>query len=140
MCCLVLLLRGRSSSLATDTYKFAHPFSFVVPLIPKIRSTAPARNLRAAFGRFPLGGGKKIEVRRRTPSGSDSGSPGLSGGKKRSNASRGSLRIRSSIATRCTHETVQNGAHGFLLVYSRSISSRVYFSRGIAGYPRCCEQ
>ena len=33
----------------------------------------------------------------------------------------------------CTHPTVQWGAHGFLVKYSRSISANVYFSRGIAG-------
>src|SRR4051812_45590961 len=130
-CCLVPLLRWQSFSPATDTYKFARPSFFVVVLTPKAHNTTPARNLRAAFGGLPLDGGKKIEVRRRTPVGSDSGPSGLSGGKNRNKASRGSLRIKSSMATRCTHETVQNGAHGFLLVYSRSISSRVYSSRGI---------
>ena len=32
----------------------------------------------------------------------------------------------SSMATRCTQETVQKGAHDFFVVYSRSISSTVY--------------
>ena len=38
-------------------------FSFLVDLTPKIRSTALDRNLRAGPGRFPLGVGRKIEVR-----------------------------------------------------------------------------
>ena len=39
-----------------------------------------------------------------------------------------------------THDTVQWGAHPFSVMYSRRMSSSVYCSSGLAGYPRCCEQ
>ena len=88
----------------------------------------PRRALRLAVCRRQKDRGEHLDA-----CGNCAGPPGVAGGKKRVNASRGWLRIRSSIATRCTQETVQNGAQGFVVEYSRSRSAWVYFSSGIAG-------
>src|SRR6202041_518209 len=84
-------------------------------LTPKIFIAAPATIFRAGLCGWPLAGGRKIVVSTWIPAGNCAGPPGVAGGKKRVNASRGWLRIRSSMATRCTQETVQNGAQGLVV-------------------------
>src|SRR3984885_14332447 len=102
-------------------------------LTPKIFIAAPATIFRAGLCGWPLAGGRKIVVSTWLPAENCARPPGGAGGKKRVNASRGWLRIMSSMGTRCTQETVQKGAQGFLVEYSRSRSAWVYFSSGIAG-------
>jgi hypothetical protein len=82
-------------------------------------------------------GGKKIHANARTRTGG--AWPRLEG-KNVASDSLGFSRKWSIKEIWCTQDIVQKGAQGFTVSYSRFRSSDVYFSSGIPGMPRCCEQ